>query len=163
MPTNFTLTLPSVPVATSFLQIDTSGNITAGAAIANGIGTSNIATNAVTNNELALGLQMLTGNLGSLSTSGSVSMNVATANAFYVSCTAPLTVTINLSNFIDGQCATIMVNANGNAVTVNFNPPSGLMKYQGATQIPQTIGLDIYTVIYNAITGNYYVAFAQDY
>lgn len=40
---NWTLTLPSIPVANSFMQLDTSGNISASIPLANGITTSNIA------------------------------------------------------------------------------------------------------------------------
>jgi hypothetical protein len=54
MPANFTLVLPSIPGATSFLQIDTSGNITAGPGISGGITTSNISPSAgITGSQLS--------------------------------------------------------------------------------------------------------------
>jgi hypothetical protein len=160
---SYGLILPVIPAATSFLTLDTSGNIVASESTTGGITTTNLASQAVTNNKLALGLQMQTSNLGSLASSGAVAMNVATANAFYVVATAAITLTVNVSNFIDGQAATIMVNSGGFAVTVAFSPATGAMKYQGGVQLAQSTGIDIYTIIYNAITGNYYVTIAQDY
>jgi len=158
---NYNLILPSIPGSSSFLQIDTAGNITAGPTIAAGIGTSNIAPNAVTNSELALGLQMFTSAL--TISAGAVTMNVATANSFYVLCTASAALTVNLSNFIDGQAAIISINAAGYTVPVTFTPATGAVKWQGAMQPAQTTGIDIYTILYNAITGNYYAAVVQDY
>lgn len=43
MAANYSLTLPALPVATSFMQLDTSGNMTASVAVANGITRSNLA------------------------------------------------------------------------------------------------------------------------
>ena len=43
MASNYSLTLPSLPGSTSFLQIDNSGNITAGATTANGLTPDNMA------------------------------------------------------------------------------------------------------------------------
>ncbi len=48
-----TVTLPAVPAATSFMSINSSGNIAASIPVAAGIGTSNLANGAVTNPILA--------------------------------------------------------------------------------------------------------------
>lgn len=48
-----TQTLPTTPAATSFMQMDSSGNMSASVAVAGGIGTSNIADGSITNPKLA--------------------------------------------------------------------------------------------------------------
>lgn len=53
MGSNFTVTLPSIPGSQSFLSIDTSGNITGYAAVANGITGSMIAAATVANANMA--------------------------------------------------------------------------------------------------------------
>lgn len=52
---NYALTLPSIPGATSFLGLDTSGNITPITAFANGITAGNIAARTITSAQIAIG------------------------------------------------------------------------------------------------------------
>jgi len=51
---NYTVTLPALPGAQSFVAIDSSGNMTASVAVSGGITGSNIATNTVANSNLAV-------------------------------------------------------------------------------------------------------------
>lgn len=66
----FTLTLPSQPGATSFLQIDASGNITAGPLISGGITTSNIAAGTIVSSNIAAGT-IVSSNIASATITGS--------------------------------------------------------------------------------------------
>ena len=51
---NYTVTLPALPGAQSFVAIDSSGNMTASVAVSGGITSSNIAANTVANSNLAV-------------------------------------------------------------------------------------------------------------
>jgi hypothetical protein len=162
---NYTLTLPTPAAITgagsgTFLQVNSSGVVSAVTAV-NAITTANIAANSITNPLLGPGLQMETDTL--TITSGAVAMNVALANSFYVSCSASAALTVNMSNWIDGQAAIISINANGHTVPVTFTPATGSVLWQGGVQLAQSTGLDIYTILYNAVTGNYYAVAAQNY
>lgn len=53
MAANFSLTLPSLPIATSFLTLDTSGNIVGSIPISQGITASNIANQTITQAQMA--------------------------------------------------------------------------------------------------------------
>ncbi len=59
MATNITETLPTIPSATSFMQMDTSGNMSANVAVSAGITGANIASATVTRaNQVAVGQQI---------------------------------------------------------------------------------------------------------
>ena len=52
MAANYPLTLPSTPVATSFMQLDTSGNMSASVSVSLGITSSNIANGTITTTQI---------------------------------------------------------------------------------------------------------------
>lgn len=55
MPSDYTITLPFAPGSTSFLGIDSGGNITSVASVSQGIAASNIINNTITFNQIAPG------------------------------------------------------------------------------------------------------------
>ncbi len=135
------------------------------ATTANGVWTTlyNSASSApgpgsVGNPELAPGLELET--LTLTPSGGAIAMNVATANNFYCTLGAPTTLTVNLSNFLDGQVGMLEIAANSNAVTVVFSPA---VLWPGGTQPAQSTGTDIYSILWNATTASYYGAVSQNY
>lgn len=63
MGANYSLTLPSIPGSTSFLTIDTGGNISGSVSTNQGIVTNNLANNSVTRAKIEVAEQMPTGSM----------------------------------------------------------------------------------------------------
>lgn len=147
--------LPNNSVGTNQLQTGavTSTNLATGA-----VTNPSIAPGAVANSNLAPGLQLGTVTLTPVA--NAVNLSLATGNSFYCSVPTASTLTVNLSNFLDGQVAMLAVNANTHAVTVVFSPA---LTWAGGTQPAQTTGTDIYTILYNATSGRYYASATQSY
>lgn len=128
---NYTITLPALPAAKSFMAIDTSGNITATVATANGITASNIANNTITAAQIAnntitatqianntIGPQQILVNYGASSSSGSFSTTSAGyTNVISASITTTGNpVTIQLISDSSGSPSYIQ-NGTGSAIT----------------------------------------------
>ena len=92
MAANYTLTLPSIPGSSSFLGVDTSGNISGIAAVSGGITGSNIASATITGSNIAVST-ITASNISTVNSSSSI------ANyAFRVSNTAASSLTAGTIN-----------------------------------------------------------------
>lgn len=122
---SYTLTLPAQPAATSFVQIDSSGNITASIAVSGGLTNTNIAAGGVSRpNLVAVGQQI----------SSSVSGNTTSVTP---SAVTGLTVTITTSGrpvmvFLQG--GTIIAEFSGSAVN-NTTPGCSLSLQRNSSTI----------------------------
>ena len=105
MPADFTLTLPSLPGATSFVTLDTSGNFGASIPTSGGIGTTNLAAGAVTSAKIAAGT-IVQSNMGILNPTAASPVSNGTTNS-----TTPVVVS--------GLARTITTS--GGAVLVTFS------------------------------------------
>lgn len=76
MASSFDLTLPSVPVATSFMQIDTSGNMGTSVPVSAGITSINIAPGGVSRPNLVAVGQQISSSCGAFSTASTSFVNV---------------------------------------------------------------------------------------
>lgn len=134
---NFVLP-PGYPGATSFLQMDTSGNVTGSINVSGGISTSNIAANAVTRPKLAAVNQQISPSSGSFTTNSTTFTGVTN-----------LAVTITTS----GRPVMLMLQSDGGGVgsstqwSVSANHQSFIQILRGATVIAnyifQNTGLSI--------------------
>lgn len=157
MSSNYSLVLPSLPVSTSFLVIDTSGNILGSIPTALGISTGNIANNAVTaakiavqtitNNEIAP-QTILQSNLAPRTTgvtvaAGGVALSTS-SGTFTIGNTLPIAVP-NLSVTITttGRPVQLFLQADGTTSpgAISYNP-SGVL---GAADVHFVNGVTVLT------------------
>lgn len=148
---NYGLTLPQIPGATSFLQLDTSGNIGAAVAVSAGITSSNIAANTILGSNIAANTiaaanivpaTITTTQIASATVTGGnigfqtiTSDNIAAANfgitsssgSYSTSSTSFTTIT-NLSATFGGSFTTqrpVFINFVGGQMTINTNGNTG--------------------------------------
>lgn len=113
MAADYGLVLPSIPASTSFMQIDTSGNMTAGPAISGGLTTSNLSASA---GILGSQLSASAGIVGSQIASGTIGLSNMGANSVGTNQIVDLAVT-------NAKLANTNINFSSNSG--NFNTTTG--------------------------------------
>lgn len=122
MAADYSITLPLVPAATSFVTLDSSGNLSGSVATAGGITGSNIASQTVTASNIASGTittTQISATAGILrSQLAAVGQQVSSASGSFVTTNASATAVTNLSVTLvtTGRPVMVMLQPNSNAV-----------------------------------------------
>ena len=129
---NYTLTLPAVPGASGFLQIDTSGNITAPIPLSRGLTQANLsATAGITKGQLAALGQQVSSSCGNFSTSSGSATTVTNLSVTITTTGKPVMIMMqpDQTSSIGGTSSHIAVNA------TSGSPDGFIYGYNGASQI----------------------------
>lgn len=165
MAANFSLILPSLPVSTSFMTLDTSGNMAGSIPIANGITASNIANQTVTATQIAnqtitatqianatiTSTQMAANSVGTTQLqNGSVTQ--AKRSALNITSSGAFTSTPTTAGFT--LIATLSITTTGRPVALSISPAPSISS-QGLVAVPLNQNLNVYifrdgTRIYSA-------------
>lgn len=127
MASSFTVTLPSIPAAQSFLTIDTSGNIGAYANISGGITGSNIASATVTR--------------GNLTSPG-------------VQQSSPTTASTSTGNYVNTG-AQLVITTTGNPVLIIVNAGEWFAGHTGTGALGMSVGIGINGSFYQTLNSAY--------
>lgn len=114
MGASYGLVLPSIPSATSFMQIDTSGNMTAGVPVALGIATGNIANGNITKAKMA------------------AFTAPSTATSTYSTSSASFTTVATVTITTFGRPVMISL-APGSGASIFYDSPSGAVAFYNGT------------------------------